>query len=368
MNLEILLQQQDAFNVFLAFFSLFWMGFLMLRTNTRHTGPRLLLLLFFTLSVGSALEVRSMHLRVDQSLNQSNIAWFILWQVKTISIYLTLIIFYRFVGTQFPKVITLLTMLAMVSYLLLWLPSRNNPSLSTHLLPRDPYEYGLFLAFYAYLIIVVAVAIPEILKGIQIDHSWNARLRFNALLVESIAIILAFFLRTIYVTVHFEQAPISDNMFLYQLSNIFLTITGAVMVVHFLPNRFLLRFSKRLQQLQRLWQIRNLQLVQSRLTQYFPTIQEQANQSVRHWLSDLDFYEYRILLAIMDKKRMLAGYLTLPEQETDFLVEMGKLGSWASDPDQRKDALTLLQKLEKVNDAQAYNNLVGSYQALARNL
>jgi hypothetical protein len=368
MTLEGLLRQQDMFNVFLAFFSLVWIGYLLLKTEVNREGPRLLLILFFTLSLGSALEERAFHLRFDRQFGQNNIAWLVLWELKTISLYVTLRAFYLFIDHPFPKRIYYLTLLAMGLYFVLWPPIRHNPSLSIHLLPRDGFEYAFFLVFYLYLIIVVAIATPETLKRIREDQSWNARIRLMALFGEGVAISLAFLLRIVYVTVHFGETPSSANMFLYQLSNLFLGITGFLMLFNFWPNKGLTKMSRYLHKLKRLLEMRDLHAVHAQLTTYFPGSIGWTGKGLRARITDLDLYEYRLVLTIMDKKRMLAGYLALPEEEVQHLARFGEIDHWICQAQARANASQLLKTLQVVDDTKPYHELVVGYQALGRQL
>lgn len=359
---------QNGFSFVVALSVWFTLVFLCFKVKKPDQLTHLTMLYLGTYALGMTFEVEAIYLAFDAWVGVPNLSWLIAWIGITTSTYFITCVFYKVRKTLIPLWLHISLSVCLLIYLMMFLLGISHSSeWPSHVVPRNAFDFVFMetiFVFGALNFLVIAVNEAHIYLN---EKALVGRIRWGIAIIISIGAAIFFVLRIILTLWSYLYPESSAIVGIYTMALMVQIFSGSLISLPFLPTHLLLYFARPLIAVDKLWGLKKLEVVQASLDSFFPPV---VPQQMSWWevIKNINFYEYRTLISILDSKTMLSAYLEAQEfvfleRNQMIMFRAGDdLKAW--DKTTQEKAATLFKALQNVNDNLEFDELVQAYRQL----
>ncbi len=365
--MELLMLIQDKLTVFVAvsawLLTAFWLV-QVIRLKNRFVVLGLAYLLAF--AVGMTFEVNAIFLWFDGLVGVSNLAWLIAWTGITTSAYLITCTFYMVQEKRIPLWLHSMLAMVLVIYLItFWVGIRYTSEWPAHVLPRNTYDFVFMLTLFVFAGLIFVLTSRNTATIYRNEEALIAKVGWGRVWAMTVVATGFFASRTVLTLVAYWQPASQAILYLYALSLFFFVLPAFLIPFLHMPNWVTLFMAKPFLSLDKLWTLRQLMLLQSRINEFCsPIVLQQVGW--REALKAPDFHIYRSLIGILDGKSMLEAYLSslglLSGQTNTWPIYRFQDNPQQWDSRTRRKALALFERLQTVSDEMEISKLAVAYR------
>lgn len=302
----------------------------------------------------------------DTATGVNNISWFIICVVKTMALYTFGLLIYALVRQASTKTLfTLTTIAALLAYIILWPLTRSALFVSNIDLPRTTAEIALYLVYHLYAISLVTCVSGPLTwaKYREGNETVNAQARYGGVAAGAVLMGIYFLSRAMVALLMFAGLEGWAETFL--AFSVYVVIGGGVLFgLLVLSKKHLVRLLTPFIWLRRIIWVRLLAHLHANLDAYCKSTTGAVVEAVtvRSLLKaeTIDFFEYSLLIDILDKKRTLNGYLQASPATQSKLLEIGVIK-----PQIKQDLGFVVRSLSYLNVVDDHN--VHDFDTLLKN-
>jgi hypothetical protein len=320
-------------------------------------------------AIGLTLMSWPMYLAFDHLVGLPNLGWLVTYVAFSLAIYYMSSGCYLVLKQTRPHfmrwslLLTLVILFAVYALGIVALPEKPD-----HTVPETLVEVIFMETMYIYM--AVLCAIPMITFAGLYRHEAFVSARIRWLVGLATALISTFVLvMKIALTLLAFWDPVTPALaVLYPLISIGVVAVGILFPFSFLPNNLYQTMARPFEFLGKTLAWYELKSLQNRLDPLCPPVVDDSPE-LKASLKNLDFYLYRVVIAILDAKKTLAGYADITNDLAVMPATMAHMtGIVLPEWDERKlqQARLLHGELQKVDDSQEFSRLVKSYQKVSR--
>jgi hypothetical protein len=320
-------------------------------------------------AIGLTLMSWPMYLAFDRLVGLPNLGWLVTYVAFSLAIYYMSSGCYLVLKQTRPHfmrwslLLTLVILFAVYALGIVALPEKPD-----HTVPETLVEVIFMETMYIYM--AVLCAIPMITFAGLYRHEAFVSARIRWLVGLATALISTFVLvMKIALTLLAFWDPVTPALaVLYPLISIGVVAVGILFPFSFLPNNLYQTMARPFEFLGKTLAWYELKSLQNRLDPLCPPVVDDSPE-LKASLKNLDFYLYRVVIAILDAKKTLAGYADITNDLAVMPATMAHMtGIVLPEWDERKlqQARLLHGELQKVDDSQEFSRLVKSYQKVSR--
>jgi hypothetical protein len=317
-------------------------------------------------AIGVTLLIWPVYLAFDHFWGLTNLAWLIKYMAFCLAIYYMASGCYLAIKQNKPPLMTwsLLLTLAILISVYVWGIS-TLPEKPDHTIPETWVEVLFMQTMYVYMAILCAIPFTTFVRLYRHEEVVSTRLRWFVGVAASVAATTVLLLKIILTLLAFQNPATAALNILQPLITIGFVSAGLLCVLAFLPNRAYRVITCPYEFLDKTMALHDLRALQKRLNALCPPVIDDRPNFLAS-TKNPDFHLYRVLIAILDAKKMLAGCVALAP-DTAVLSQQGRMPlEW--NEMQWQQAQFLYRELEKVDDTQDYPHLVKAYQQVGRSI
>ena len=320
-------------------------------------------------AIGLTFMIWPVYLAFDRLVGLPNLGWLVLYVSFSLAIYYLAGGCYLVLKQSQPRLMrwslgfTLAILCVVYVFGITSLPEKPD-----HTIPETLSEAIFMETLYVYMSILSAIPLVTFTRLFRGERIVSARLRWLVGLAATLAAVTVMVMKIV-LTILAYQDPVTPAMdILYPLISAGVLAVGILTPVAFLPNRLYITLARPLEFIGKVRALRDLKQLKERLDHLCPPVIDDT-VDLRAALDNLDFHLYRIIIAILDAKRTLAGYaritgsLTVPP--TAVADQCGKKPLDWDDQDLAQARL-LHQALQTVDDRVEFTALVQAYHQVGR--
>lgn len=317
-------------------------------------------------AIGVTLLIWPVYLAFDHFWGLANLAWLVKYMAFCLAIYYMASGCYLAIRQTKPRLmswsllLTLAILIVVYGWGIVTLPEKPD-----HTIPETWVEVLFMQTMYVYMAILCAIPLATFVKLYQNEEVVSTRLRWLVGVAASIVATAVLLLKISLTVLSFHNPATAALDILNPLITVGFVSAGVLCVLAFLPNNVYRALSWSYEFLNKAVTLYELRVLQKRLNALCPPVIDDR-PAFYVALKNPDFHLYRILITILDAKKMLAGFMTLTP-ETAVLLGQDRLpGTW--NEKQWQQAQFLYQSLAKVDDTQDYAHLLKDYQQVSRTI
>jgi hypothetical protein len=255
--------------------------------------------------------------------------------------------------------LTLAILVIIYSWGIITLPEKPDP------IPETWLEVLFMQTMYVYMAILCGIPLATFVRLYQHEEVVSTRLRWLVGVAASIVATVVLLLKISLTVLSFNNPATAALDILYPLITVGFVSAGVLCVLAFLPNKAYRAIVCPYEFLDKTMALHDLRALQKRLNALCPPVIDDRPNFFTS-TKNPDFHLYRVLIAILDAKKTLAGCVALAP-DTAVLSQPGRMPlEW--NEMQWQQAQFLYRELEKVDDTQDYPHLVKAYQQVGRSI
>lgn len=316
-------------------------------------------------AIGVTLLIWPVYLAFNQFWGLANLGWLVKYMAFCLAIYYMASGCYLAIRQTRPRLmswsllLTLTVLIVTYSWGIVTLPEKPDP------VPETWVEVFFMQTMYVYMAILCGIPLTTFVRLYRYEDVTTTRLRWLVGVAASMLAVQVLLLKISLTGLSFYNPITAAAGIIQLLINIGFVIAGLLCVLAFLPNRAYRPVARLYEFLNKVVLFYELRQLQKRLNVLCPPVIDNRIALVRT-LKDLDFYLYRLLIAILDAKKMLVGYTALSPGMSVLPTQGRNPLHW--NKQQWQQARFLCRELEQVDDEQDYLRLIKTYQQVERRI
>lgn len=320
-------------------------------------------------AIGLTLMVWPVYLAFDRLVGLPNIGWLVIYVAFSLAIYCMSAGCYLVLKQSQPRLMpwSLILTLA-VLFVVYTVGIATLPEKPDHTIPEVLSEVIFMETLYVYVAVLCAIPTVTFARLCWREQIVSARLRWLVGILASFFSFVVVTMKIALTLLAFQNPATPALAILYPLITAGVVAVGILIPLAFLPNNLYQALARPFEFLGKALAWYELKSLQNRLDPLCPPVVEDGPE-LKASLKNLDFYLYRVVIAILDAKKTLAGYADITNDLAVMPATMAHMtGRVPPEWDERKlqQARLLHGELQKVDDAQEFSQLVKSYQKVSR--
>ncbi len=323
---------------------------------------------FFT-AIGLTLMVWPAYLAFDRFVGLPNLGWLVTYVAFSLAIYYMASGCYLVLKQARPRLMPLSLWFTLVILLVVYVWGIVSlPEKPDHTVPETLAEVIFMETMYIYMVVLCAIPMVTFTRLYRREAFVSARIRWFVGMATALISTFVLVMKIALTLLSFQNPTTPALTVLYPLISVGVVTVGVLFPLSFLPNNLYQTLARPFEFLGKALALYELKTLQNRLDPLYPPVIDDSPNLLSS-LKNLDFHLYRVIIAILDAKKILAGYARMTN---DLAVIPGMMthvsGTIPPEWDERKlhQARLLHGQLQNVDDDQALWGLVKSYQKASR--
>jgi hypothetical protein len=320
------------------------------------------------MAVGVTFLIEPVYLAFNRLAGLPNLAWLLLNIAFALATYFTAAGCYRVLGRPQPPLIRWSLPFVLTIFVVLYIFGiASLPEKPERVIPETLAEAVFMQTLYLYIAILSVIPMTTYTRLFRAEKVVSARLRWLVAMVATLAAAAVMVCKILLTFLAYQNPATPALNTLHLLVGGGITVVIFIIPIAFLPHRAYMTLARPIEFVAKVKAVRELHALKTKLDRFCPpVIDERAGW--RAILSNLDFYLYRNLIAILDAKQTLAGYAQSSDGLILFPVGVGlrreSLRNW--DEQDLERARLLHCALQTVDDHTEFGSLVQAYQGVSR--
>ncbi len=320
-------------------------------------------------AIGLTLMIWPVYLAFDRLTGLPNLGWLVTYAAFSLAIYYISLGCYLVLRQTRPRLmpwsllLTLVVLFAIYALGIVALPEKPD-----HTVPETLSEVIFMETIYFYMAVLCAIPIVTFAGLYRHETFVSARLRWLVGLAAALVSTVVLVIKIALTLLAFQNPATPAFAILYPLITVGVVVVGILCPLAFLPNNLYKAMAQPFEFLGKTLALYELKTLQSRLDTLCPPVIDDS-PDLKASLKNLDFHLYRVVIAVLDAKKTLAGYAGITNDLAVLPATMAHMaGTVPPEWDEKKlqQARLLHSELQKVDDNQEFSRLVKSYQKVSR--
>jgi hypothetical protein len=323
------------------------------------------------MAIGLTLMVWPVYLAFDSLVGLPNFGWLVTYVAVALAIYYISAGCYLVLEQPQPRFMLLSLLATLIILVVVYAMSIVAlPVKPDHTIPETLSELIFMETLYVYVAALCAIPLATFTRLFRREQIVSARLRWLVAILASFFSFAVVTLKIVLTLLAFENPLTPALAIIFPMITAGVAAIGVLIMLAFMPNSLYLAFAWPVEFASKLIAWHELRMLQQWLDPLYPPVIN-SSPSLPAVLRDLDFHLYRVVIAILDAKKTLAGYANatggLTIQPALITHTAGRTpGAW--DEQQLQRARVLHRELQKVDDDQEFLQLVRAYQQVTRRM